>query len=117
MRHTISSKRMLSLVLSAGLLRAADGVVRENRADQQCESVNVDQAEMADGVKAVGVVQWQRYRHGDEWGEEGAPERPAHAVADSKPGQRADRDPEADHEPRERYLQVADVVIQLRICP
>src|SRR5262245_42418923 len=94
----------LRLVLIAGLLRAADRVVCEDRADQQCESVKVDQAEMADRVEAVGVVQWQRYRHGDDRTEKGAPERPARAVANAKPGQRDDRDPEADDEPGDPYL-------------
>jgi acyl-CoA synthetase (AMP-forming)/AMP-acid ligase II len=79
----------LRLALIVGLLRAAYCVVREDRAYQQCEPVKIDQAEMADRVEPVGVVQWQRYRHSDYWGEEGAPERPAHAVADAKPGQGA----------------------------
>ena len=40
----------LRQVFIAGLLRAVDCVVRENRADQQCQPVKVEQAEVAEGV-------------------------------------------------------------------
>ena len=62
-----SPSKPLRQVFIAGLLRAVDGVVRENRADQQYQPVKVEQAEMADRVEPVGVVQRQRYRHGDDW--------------------------------------------------
>src|SRR5262245_21696899 len=55
---TLSPCHLVILSLTG---RTLQRVVREDCADQQREAIEVDQAEVADRVEAIGVVQRQRY--------------------------------------------------------